>query len=165
MDMLELSPVVDAAGVQTVCRVADAIWREHYAAILDPGQIDYMLATFQSPGAVQEQIEQGYFYYLFLWEGAPVGYLSIHPEKDRLFLSKLYVDKAHRGHGIARSALRFLKGLCREEGLASIYLTVNKHNAHSIEAYKRLGFVKAREQTVDIGNGYVMDDYVMEKLV
>ena len=40
---------------------------------------------------------------------------------------------------------------------------MNKHNAGAIAAYRRLGFAMREEVVVDIGNGYVMDDYVMAK--
>ena len=45
----------------------------------------------------------------------------------------------------------------------SISLTVNKYNTDSIKAYEKMGFEKIDSVVMDIGNGYVMDDYVMKK--
>lgn len=163
MSQLTLEPLHAPEQVETAARLAGEIWREHYSAILDAGQIEYMLEQFQSTAAIARQLEEGYHYYLFRVGGAAAGYLSIKPEGDRLFLSKLYVAKDYRRQGLAAQALAYLCGLCRQDGLAAIYLTVNKHNAGSIAAYGRLGFRKVKEQTVDIGNGYVMDDFVMER--
>lgn len=165
MYQLHLIPVETPEQIERVAELAAAIWREHYAAILGDGQIDYMLEQFQSPAAVTGQIGEGYRYFLMDIGGAPAGYLSIKPEGERLFLSKLYVAKDYRRRGVSTKALEHLTDLCKKEGYASIYLTVNKHNAGSIAAYGRLGFRKTREQTVDIGAGYVMDDYVMERKI
>ncbi len=92
----------------------------------------------------------------------PAGYIGIVQEEDRLFLSKLYIDQAFRGRGLARKALGFLRMFCKERGLAGIYLTVNRNNTGSVAAYEKMGFQKVREQVAEIGGGYVMDDYIME---
>lgn len=163
MQDIKWIPAAEDARIDAVSRTANAVWREHYGSILSPDQIDYMLHTFQSPEAIRRQLEEGYRYFLVEADGCTAGYFSFHPEPSRLFLSKLYVVKSFRGGGIARRVLAFLEGVCREQGLKAVYLTVNKHNAGSIAAYERMGFHKVGEQMADIGQGYVMDDYIMEK--
>ena len=98
-------------------------------------------------------------------DGEAAGYIGVQPEKGRLFLSKLYLRKAARGRGYARRILAFLSGFCSGAGLSALWLTVNRRNTDSIAIYEQMGFVKTREQVADIGNGYVMDDYVMEKML
>ncbi|MCI8360429.1 MAG: GNAT family N-acetyltransferase [Clostridiales bacterium] len=165
MDTLTIEPLHGAQQIDRTAKLAGEIWREHYGAILEPGQIEYMLQQFQSPAAIARQIEEGYRYFLLKAEGRPAGYLAVKPEGERLFLSKLYMAKECRRRGFASQALEYLCGLCKRDGHKTIYLTVNKRNHGSIAAYGRLGFSKAREQTADIGNGYVMDDYIMERQV
>ena len=165
MDTLTIEPIYGAQQIDQAAKLAGEIWREHYSAILEPGQIEYMLQQFQSPGAIARQIEEGYRYDLLLAGETPAGYLAVRPEGERLFLSKLYVAKDCRRRGIASQALEYLCDLCKRDGYKTIYLTVNKRNHGSIAAYGRLGFSKVREQTADIGNGYVMDDYIMERPV
>ena len=80
-----------------------------------------------------------------------------------MFLSKIYIRKKFRGSGYSRTTMNFIADLCRDDGLNMIYLTVNKQNLSSIAVYEKLGFVRARELVTEIGNGFVMDDYVMEK--
>ena len=58
--------------------------------------------------------------------------------------------------------LEYLRGLCREAGARTIWLTVNRRNERAIGAYRRAGFREVRAQVTDIGGGYVMDDYIME---
>lgn len=86
-------------------------------------------------------------------------------EKDRVFLSKLYIAKEARGKGLASKAFAFLTELASSNKKQAIWLTVNRYNSGSIAVYEKKGFVKVREQVLDIGNGYVMDDYVMEMAI
>jgi ribosomal protein S18 acetylase RimI-like enzyme len=57
----------------------------------------------------------------------------------------------------------FAAGLCRKSAISKLWLTVNKYNAESIAWYERLGFTKAGEIVMDIGGGYIMDDFRFEK--
>ena len=82
-----------------------------------------------------------------------------------MFLSKLYVSEKYRGHGLPRAAFDFIADLCALEGLDKIYLTVNKGNRHAIDVYKHFGFYEIDAVVTDIGCGYVMDDYILQKEV
>lgn len=95
-----------------------------------------------------------------------VGYTGGHAEADgRFFVSKIYLLKDHRGKGLCSETIRFYETLCRDRGLGAMYLTVNKHNEMGIRAYKAKGFETIDAVETDIGNGFVMDDYIMEKKV
>lgn len=126
-----------------------------------------MLDKYQSPDAVRQQIKDGYDYYFLQRGGIDVGYIGIRPEMDKkkLFLSKIYVDGDHRGKGVATCGINFAEKYAKERGLKSMYLTVNKNNNGSIYSYLSLGFKIADVAVTDIGSGYVMDDYIMEKLI
>ena len=92
------------------------------------------------------------------------GFVGLVPHKEgKMFLSKLYVSKAHRGEGLPRAAFDFVAERCRAEGLDRIYLTVNKRNTHAIEVYRHFGFYEIDAVVTDIGCGYVMDDYILQK--
>jgi len=91
-----------------------------------------------------------------------VGRRGARPRDGRLFLSKVYLLHEARGQGRFRQMLEYLRGLCREVGARTIWLTVNRRNERAIGAYRRAGFREVRAQVTDIGGGYVMDDYIME---
>ena len=80
-----------------------------------------------------------------------------------MFLSKLYVQSEYRGRGIPRAVFAFISDLSRKEGLNKIYLTVNKYNTHAIDVYKHHGFYEIDAVVTDIGCGYVMDDFILQK--
>ncbi len=80
-------------------------------------------------------------------------------------LSKFYIKKEHRGKGIGRRAFSGIERIAKDEGLPSIRLTVNRRNQSSIDVYRKLGFVIEGESVFDIGGGFVMDDYLMRKMI
>lgn len=161
---IQLENVVTEEQIELVASLAEQIWNEYYIAIITQEQIDYMLETFQSREAVSQQIENGYQYFIIKnADEEEVGYTAVKPEDGRLFLSKLYVLKVQRGKGYGSSALAAIKQLAQDQSYTAIWLTVNRNNNASIATYKRNGFEIVSEQVADIGNGYVMDDYVMER--
>lgn len=158
---LTLEPVTTASQIEQVARLADQIWHQHYQELLGEVQINYMVEKFLSVPVITRQIAEGYRYYLAVCDGIPCGFCAANREERRMFLSKVYVLKEFRRRGIAAA---FLNQVAADaQGLDSIYLTVNKQNTGSIEAYRRLGFVTIDKVVTDIGGGFVMDDYIMEK--
>ena len=123
-----------------------------------------MLEKFQSEQAVKSQINfQRYRYYFLEEDGENFGYFAVQPRKDELFLSKIYIDKEHRGKGFARKAFNnAIVEIAKELELPKITLTVNKYNIPSVMIYEKLGFERVDSVETDIGNGYVMDDYIYE---
>lgn len=149
--------VSQPAEIRQVADLARVIWTEHYTPIIGADQVSYMLEKFQSAAAIQQQIGQGMKYVLM--EPA-AGYFAYERKPDHLFLSKIYVHPDHRGQGLARKSIAWIQETEKPE---RIRLTVNRHNSNTLAAYKKLGFSKTGELVTDIGGGYVMDDFVMEK--
>ena len=155
----------NSRDLELVHDLAGDIWREHYTPIIGSEQVQYMLRNFQSATAIAEQIREGYVYYLLLSHDVPAGYLAYvkQPDKEGLQLSKLYVHRDMRGQGLGRAGLDLVQEHCPQLGLDLIWLTVNKHNSDSIAWYRHMGFEYAGSQVTDIGGGFVMDDYVLQK--
>ena len=162
MDTFEAVKAVTKNQIQDIASMANIIWHEHFTPIIGIGQVEYMIEKFQSVPALTSQIKEGYEYYQLFSNGKFCGYCGIHPENGKLFLSKLYVKKEYRGRHLSTKALDFLKELCAERELSSIWLTCNKHNDNSLSVYRHWGFETVDTQVADIGHGYVMDDYIME---
>jgi len=153
--------------IAEVVRLAREIWQEHYTSIIGQEQVEYMLKTFQSQDAISAQLKDGYEYYLANWEDENTGYLAIiaKPSDATLMLSKLYVRNSARGHGIGHGMLHFVEDLCRKRKLTTLWLTVNKNNTASIAWYTRMAFRNAGSVVQDIGRGFVMDDFRLEKTI
>jgi ribosomal protein S18 acetylase RimI-like enzyme len=161
--MIEFKIVDNKKAIAQVYNLAKEIWNQHYLPIIGQEQVDYMLDKFQSERAIKEQIAEGYKYYLIIDNQidnqVEVGYFSVKDKAAKLFLSKLYVLDSFRGKGIGKQGIKFIKSAFEHP---VIQLTVNKNNFNSIAFYKKVGFKIVEDVVTDIGNGFVMDDYVME---
>lgn len=162
MENLKLISVTDMKLISSLSKIADEIWHEHFVPIIGEAQVDYMLEKFLSPNALKKQIDEGYEYFLISYEEALVGFTGIHVEKRSMFLSKLYVHKNFRGKRISTWVFQQLVKICKEKNLDKIWLTCNRYNSNTLAVYDHLGFKIVREEAADIGNGFVMDDYILE---
>lgn len=161
-----INRVESESDINIVAQLADKIWREYFPDIIGQDQTDYMISLFQSAGAISAQIRMNdYSYYLLLHNGIHAGYFSLAVRGREMFLSKIYVKSDFRGLGLASHAFEFIENEARSRGLESIRLTVNRNNENSIKIYEHRGFVIVDRQNLDIGHGYYMDDYIMEKIV
>lgn len=162
MDTINIVPARTDRDIQIIAEVAEEIWHQHFIPIIGKAQVEYMVEKFQSVPALTSQIKkEGYEYFILRSEEEPCGYIGIHSEKDALFLSKLYIRQEFRGQHIATKGFQFLIDLCRDRNLKKIWLTCNKHNENTLKIYDHLGFKVTDEQVADIGNGFVMDDYIL----
>jgi ribosomal protein S18 acetylase RimI-like enzyme len=149
-----------------VAALADEIWREHFTPIIGAAQTDYMLNKFQSAEQIFVDINENdytYFTAESIENSEMIGYCACRPIEDYMLLSKLYVRKDYRGRGVARSLLNEVVALCRQDNaFEKIRLTVNKHNDDAIASYNKIGFETIDSVKTDIGEGFFMDDYIME---
>jgi ribosomal protein S18 acetylase RimI-like enzyme len=148
-----------------IASLANTIWREHYTPIIGIEQVDYMIEKYQSSGAMYVQFIDGYEYFMIYYQSELIGYFSMKKRKDSLFLSKIYIAKDFRGQGFGKQAMDFVSKQANNLKCKSVTLGVNKYNTNSIEAYKKMGFKIIGEMVTDIGNGFIMDDYKMEKII
>ena len=164
--MFKLVTIREAKGTEDIEKIAvlaNKIWHEHFPALLSDEQIDYMLDKFQSFKAISEAVKNnGYIYYMAYDGDDFCGYLGFCEEDDNtVFISKIYVRSDKRRCGVASAMLAQLRSDI--PAARKWYLTVNRFNSGPIEVYKKRGFKKVCEQKTDIGNGFIMDDYIMEK--
>jgi diamine N-acetyltransferase len=152
------------ADVRRVAALACEIWREYYVPLLGAPQVEYMLENFQSYAAMQQQMERGDEYFMMARGEQLLGYMALRANvaEQSLFISKLYLHRTARGAGNGRLSLQFIERTAHQRGLGLLWLTVNKHNA-ARQAYERWGFTIAADIRIDIGSGFVMDDFRMEK--
>lgn|SRR5574344_970239 len=161
--MFDYTKIETDEQIEELCSLAKEIWNEYSICFIDQDQIDYMLKKFQSPQVVKGQINfQKYLYYFLENDGENFGYFAVQPQKEKLFLSKLYINKKYRGKGYGKKAFLAVNEIAKELDMTKIYLTVNKYNFISVCVYEKLGFVRTGAQETDIGNGYTMDDYIYE---
>lgn len=165
---IEFIPVETPEDRVALAVLADEIWHEYWPALIGEAQTDYMVEQFQSLEAIERDLAEHAYEYWFLRDADDhriVGYTGGHPELEtnRFFISKIYLRSAERGHGFASQTIRFYEDLCRTRGFEAMYLTVNKHNDLGVRAYLGKGFETIDSVETDIGRGFIMDDFIMEK--
>ena len=139
------------------------VWPQTYDAILSREQIRYMLNLMYSEAALHRQMRDGQRFYLICSADTPVGFASYSAPEPQLFkLHKFYLLPQQQGRGSGRAAMQQLINQIKNEGAAFLQLNVNRNNP-ALEFYKKLGFTTVREEDIDIGGGFFMNDYVMEK--
>lgn len=163
-------PVKTPEQVTELAELAGGIWREYWPATLGTEQTEYMIERFQSLPAIERDMAEHAYEYWFVRaadDGRVVGYTGgrEEPDANRFFVSKIYLLRQERGRHFASAVIAFFEDLLRERGLAAMYLTVNKHNELGIRAYTAKGFVTVDAVETDIGHGFIMDDYIMEKRI
>jgi ribosomal protein S18 acetylase RimI-like enzyme len=159
---------VTEADVAALVALAREIWYAHYPAIIGAAQIEYMLGQRYNPETLRAELQRSGLWWDKLVVGAEMaGFASyfLAPEAGAMKLDKLYVHPRHqrRGHGglmIARACR-----VAHAEGCRRLMLAVNKNNRPAIDAYLKHGFHVAAAAVKDIGDGFVMDDYIMVKTV
>lgn len=152
----------DIPIIQSLSR---SIWNKVYPSIISQEQIEFMLNMMYSNEALTRQLEIDKHTFVIIYlDETPVGFASFSPkalnENKRFKLHKLYVEPAYHGKGLGKQLLLYIANQILQQGGREIELNVNKRNP-AIQFYKHFHFEVENEVVLDIGNGYVMDDYIM----
>lgn len=160
-------------------RLAQQTWPDTFGSILSEEQINYMLHLMYRPEALAEQVKKGHVFHLLLERievtpraylkelvvrYQPVGYVShqLDHEAGKTKIHKIYVLPDRQGRGYGKALVKFVERLALRAGQGSLRLDVNYRNG-AVDFYEHLGFVKLGRYDTDIGNGYRMEDWQMEK--
>lgn len=139
------------------------VWPQTYAAIVSREQIEYMMEMMYSEASLLKQMNDGCRFIIAYDNNEPVGFASCQETEPSLFkLHKIYVLNSQQGKGTGKFMIEYLLNDIRQKGGSALQLQVNRHNK-ARNFYEKLGFVTIQEADFDIGNGYFMNDYVMEK--
>ncbi|MEO6949459.1 MAG: GNAT family N-acetyltransferase [Ginsengibacter sp.] len=152
--------------INLIRTLAYKIWPHAYGSILSSAQIDYMLELLYAHDSLEEQIENLHHSFILIKDvNDIVGFASFAPHIDNrsiFHLHKIYVLPSEQGKHVGKQMVNHIIHEIKNEGATSLQLNVNRHNK-SIHFYKKQGFAILREEDIDIGKGYWMNDYVMEK--
>jgi ribosomal protein S18 acetylase RimI-like enzyme len=165
MITLRLATSEDAPAIQ---QVAETTWPISYTGVISPEQIRYMLNLMYSQLKITAAIrDPKQAFWLAEENGAVLGFCGIehgYPETGFTRIHKLYVLPDTQGSGIGKILIQHAEKEARKQGNKKLHLNVNKKNK-AVGFYQKHGFITDHEEVIDIGNGYVMDDFVMVKLL
>jgi ribosomal protein S18 acetylase RimI-like enzyme len=158
---------IKKAGVEDISLIRELcikIWPQTYASIISKEQIDYMLELMYSENSLIKQITEDNCRFIFVYDDErPVGFASFGPKEPGIFkLHKIYILPDQQGKGTGRFVIDHIINTIKAENITAIQLQVNRRNKAK-DFYEKIGFSILYEFDFPIGNGYIMDDYLMEK--
>jgi GNAT superfamily N-acetyltransferase len=153
---------IDSSEVSVIQHLAHRIWPDTFGDILSKEQITYMLNWMYSLETLSKQLSEGHYFFLYEENGVPLGFVGIELFDDhRVKIHKLYVLPDTQGKGIGKQFIDFVKTWAKDHGAHAVFLNVNRFNK-AVDFYKHLGMTIIKTEDIEIGNGYLMEDYVME---
>ncbi len=150
--------------IPLIQEIAHTTWPITYGKILSKAQLDYMLANFYSDPSLLEQFETNQQFFLAYDNDLCLGFTSceINYQNKRVTrIHKIYILPEGQGKGIGKLLIEKVIGLAKENQSEVISLNVNKFN-NAVTFYKKLGFEIVGEEDIEIGKGYLMEDFKME---
>ncbi len=162
---IQISPV-SRADVDAIAALARIVWQDAYPGIITQAQIDYMLEQRYNTLRLLEELGMPNLW----WDKVTVdGKLAAFAstltteKRDEMKLDKLYVDPLRQRLGLGGRLIAHVSERALAQGCTTLILAVNKRNEPAIAAYRKNGFVVRDAVRVDIGNDFVMDDFIMAK--
>ena len=144
--------------------LAEEIWPQTYSVYLSQEQLRFMLDKMYNRGELLGQLESGHIFILASEDGKDVGFAGfslIDPQNKGYKLHKIYVLPEMHGKGVGKILINEVVNLAAHEGGKTLQLNVNRNN-NAKDFYLKAGFNIKETVDLDIGNGFFMNDYVME---
>ncbi len=159
--------IIEKANLRRIREIAYQTWPEAYKNVITPEQISYMLKMMYDSQPLEVQFLAGHIFIVLKENGKDMGFVAFeinYDGSDSTKIHKLYVLPECQGKGFGKKLIDKAIEEINTENQKSLILNVNKKNP-SLNFYEKIGFIKAREMVIDIGNGFLMDDYIMEKKI
>ena len=139
------------------------IWPKTYSAVISKDQIDYMLEQMYNPATLQKQMEEDGCTFIIVYDDKePVAFASYNETEPQLWkLNKIYILSSQQGKGTGKFIINYIVDEIKAKQAKALQLQVNRENKAK-DFYEKLGFKIIQTANFDIGNGYFMNDYVME---
>lgn len=153
--------------IKTIQEIAKITWSHTYGEILSKAQITYMLDLFYSDEMLHKNLESNHHFILAKEEEKSLGFASYehqYQNKNQTRLHKLYVLPQAQKKGVGQLLIETIENKAKANNDLSLFLNVNRFNL-SYLFYQKKGFQIVGEENIAIGNGYLMEDYMMEKVL
>jgi GNAT superfamily N-acetyltransferase len=152
--------------IKVIREIAFKTWPVTYGEILSRAQIDYMLDLFYSEETLTDKLANIGHDFLVLKENEIChGFASCehhYLNSNCTRLHKLYFLPEYQGKGMGKLMLDKIIALAKENRSDKLSLNVNRFNKAFV-FYQKMGFEIIAEEDISIGQGYLMEDYIMEK--
>lgn len=158
---------VEKDQLTIVRQLALEIWPDTFKDILSPEQIDYMLNMMYSQSSLAEQLENNVHFVLVEENGTYLGFSGFefhYKNESKTKIHKIYIHQKSQGKGVGRFLIDHIATESLKRNINTLTLNVNRYNK-AVGFYEKTGFKTTYTEDIDIGNGFLMEDYVMEKKI
>lgn len=155
-------------NIYDIQEIAKESWPKTFASILSSEQIVYMMNWMYSTESLTEQFAENNRYFLVESDENLLGFMAIESncyQSGRTKIHKAYILPSAQRKGVGRALFDMAASEAIKSGDKAIFLNVNKNNQQAIAFYKKYGMKNIKAEVIDIGNGFVMDDYIFEKIL
>src|SRR5260221_1777462 len=153
--------------VQLIRQLAEQTFHVTYLPLQPKDKVDYLFDLMYNTSSLTAQMNKGQ---QFIWEKDETGYLGYasyeinYKDQDKTKIHKIYIMPTAQGKGVGKELVNHIGGIARLNKNTIFLLDVYRHNP-AVRFYEKIGFKKVEEQITEVGNGFVMDDFVMEKSI
>jgi ribosomal protein S18 acetylase RimI-like enzyme len=150
------------SDIPVIQKIAEITWQATYTSILSKEQLKYMLHLIYATEALEKQMRDGHHFYVLTEQTETIGFIDVEKINDtKTKLHKIYLLPDQQGKNYGKLLINYAIEKAKENNSTALQLNVNRHNKAK-NFYDKLGFRVKYEDDIDIGNGYFMNDYIME---
>jgi diamine N-acetyltransferase len=162
MSITRANTVEQYAVIEALAR---RIVPDFYAPYFERETAEYLVESAHTAEALEALAGRGYRHYLIESGEAAVGYFSLLEEGAMMLLSHFYLLEEYRGRGLGQEAMDFIHLEAETIGVQKIELFVLRRNKGAVGLYQKNGYIFAAEVMTRLGNGALLKDYLMRKLI
>jgi ribosomal protein S18 acetylase RimI-like enzyme len=151
--------------IPSIQKIAFDTWPSAYGDILEPAQIDYMLDLMYNKHVLEQQMNASQTFLIIQDGEIDMAFVSFETDYDgqaQTKIHKIYISPAAQGKGLGKILIEETENEAIKKRNNKLLLNVNRQNKARF-FYEKLGFKIAYTEDIEIGNGYLMNDFVMVK--
>jgi ribosomal protein S18 acetylase RimI-like enzyme len=146
-------------------QLAEQTFHITYLPLQPKEKVDYLFGLMYNPTSLADQMKNGQRFILAKDEMGYQGFASYEINCKKIGLTKIhkiYILPTVQGKGVGKKLINAIAEIAYQNKNQTLSLNVYRKNP-AIEFYEKLGFKKVEEIDINVGNGFTMNDYVMEK--
>jgi len=152
----------DATDIEIIRNLALEIWPRTYSQLFSPQQVIYMLNIWFSEASLLKQMRDQHQFTLIYSGSFPIGFASCSEVRPYVFkLHRIYILPAYQGLGAGKCIMNHIIKEIKSGNASSLILNITQNNPAKA-FYEQLGFQVVRTESTKVGNGIMINDFVME---
>lgn len=151
--------------IPIIRELANELWPTAFSSILTTQQIEYMMEMMYSDSSLEKQMDDGHQYAIASQYNQKIGYVSYevnYHQSNKTKIHKIYISPQNQRQGIGKAIVDYVAEQALNANNSALFLNVNKYNTQAISFYRKHHFGLTKEEVIDIGDGFIMDDFVFE---